>query len=83
MTRPNPIPELAESVPTVGGNGELEDWNDRFRYGWRYVCRVSNGRDEWEWVPLTEEDVLHPQMGDYVLKSHIHQSICHYLLTVL
>jgi hypothetical protein len=44
---------------------------------------VTNGREEWEQVPLTEEDVLHPQMDDYIVQSHRHQCICHYLYTVL
>jgi colicin import membrane protein len=75
--------ELEESIPTVGSNGESEDWTFRFRYGWRYVRRVSNGEEEWERVPLTEEDVLHPQMEDYVMQSDGHYRICHYLYAVL
>ncbi|NJN68559.1 MAG: Uma2 family endonuclease [Chloroflexaceae bacterium] len=74
---------LEESIPTVGCNGELVDGDDPFRYGWRYVCHVSNGHEAWERVPLTEEDVLHPQLEDYIVQSHVHQSICHYLYTVL
>ncbi|NJN68192.1 MAG: hypothetical protein HC884_16500, partial [Chloroflexaceae bacterium] len=39
--------ELEESLPTVGGpqthNEDDDDWHFRFRYGWRYVCHVSNG----------------------------------------
>ncbi|NJN66793.1 MAG: Uma2 family endonuclease, partial [Chloroflexaceae bacterium] len=71
---------LEESLPTTGSNGEPDG---RFRYGWRYVCRLSNGVEEWERVPLTEDDVLHPQLEDYVSQSHIHHCICHYLYTVL
>lgn len=78
MTKPTPTFELEESIPTVGSHEEPD-----FRYGWRYIRRVSNGHEEWERVPLTEDDVLHPQMGDYVVQSPVHQSICHYLLTVL
>ncbi|NJN68767.1 MAG: Uma2 family endonuclease, partial [Chloroflexaceae bacterium] len=79
------IPQtLEESLSTVGSNGEpeLEDGDDPFRYGWRYVCRRSNGREEWERVPLTEEDVLHPQMEDHIVQSDTHYRICHYLYTV-
>jgi hypothetical protein len=80
MIEPNPSPELEleESIPTVGDQSDPE-----FLYGWRYVRHVSHGHEAWERVPLTEDDVLHPQLGDCVLQNHIHQSICHYLLTVL
>ena len=78
MTEPTPTLALEESIPTVGSHEEPD-----FRYGWRYVCRISNGHEDWERVPLTEEDVLHPQMGDYVVQNHFHQSLCLYLATVL
>jgi colicin import membrane protein len=82
MTERTPTLEIEESIPTIRItiNGETEP---PFHYGWRYVCRVTNGREEWEQVPLTEEDVLHPQMDDYIVQSHMHQCICHYLYTVL
>ncbi|NJN66664.1 MAG: Uma2 family endonuclease [Chloroflexaceae bacterium] len=80
MTRP--IPSLEESLPSTGSNGE-PDGRDPFRYGWRYVRQVSNGIEEWERVPLTEDDVLHPQLEDYIVQSNIHQCLCHYLYTVL
>jgi len=36
--------------------------NDPFRYGWRFMHRVGpDGREDLEQVPLTLEDVLHPQ----------------------
>ncbi|NJN67404.1 MAG: Uma2 family endonuclease [Chloroflexaceae bacterium] len=79
--------ELEESLPTVGGpqtrSEEEDDWFYRFRYGWRYVCHVSNGVEEWERVPLTEDDVLHPQEEDHVGQNDRHYRICHYLYTVL
>jgi colicin import membrane protein len=74
----DPDMELEESIPTTGSNDDPE-----FRYGWRYVCRISNGEEEWERVPLTEDDVLHPQPEDYVIQSNPHYLICHYLYTVL
>ncbi|NJN68725.1 MAG: Uma2 family endonuclease, partial [Chloroflexaceae bacterium] len=74
---------LEESLPTVGDRSEEADWAFRFRYGWRYVCHVSNGVEEWERVPLTEDDVLHPQLEDYVAQNDRHYRICHYLYTVL
>ncbi len=41
--------------------------DDPFRYGWRYV-RVTrpDGRIDLEQIPLTLEDVLHPQEGDVI-----------------
>ncbi len=40
---------------------------DRFRYGRRYVKRVlPDGREVLDIVPLTLEDVLHPQEGDEI-----------------
>src|SRR5688572_26561854 len=39
----------------------------RFRYGRRYVRRVlPDGREVLDIVPLTLEDVLHPQEGDEI-----------------
>jgi len=41
---------------------------DPYRYGWRYVrCEREDGVVVTEQVPLTLEDVLHPQEGDQVL----------------
>jgi len=70
--------EMEESISTTGSHDDPE-----YRYGWRYVCRISNGEEEWERVPLTEDDVLHPQPEDYVIQSNSHYLICHYLYTVL
>jgi Uma2 family endonuclease len=54
-----------------------------FPYGWRYVERTRpNGSIVIEQVPLTLEDVLHPQEGDQVTHSDLHQRICVYLFNV-
>jgi hypothetical protein len=44
-----------------------------FRYGWRYV-RVTgaDGTQDLDRVPLTLEDVLHPNAGDIILQSDPH-----------
>jgi Uma2 family endonuclease len=40
---------------------------ERFRYGWRFVsCKGRNGKPESLQVPLTPEDVLHPQENDVI-----------------
>jgi Uma2 family endonuclease len=56
---------------------------DPFPYGWRYVQRtLSNGLVVTEQVALTRADVLHPQEGDQVTHSDLHQRICTYLYNV-
>ena len=53
------------------------------RYGWRYVRRIVHGREEWEQQPLTLDDVLHPQEGDYVIQTSLHDYLCSYFAMVL
>jgi Uma2 family endonuclease len=61
------------------GRGEAS-----FDYGWRMVRRKGhNGRETWERVPLTLEDVLHPEFGDVHVLSDPHTEDCTYLRTVL
>ncbi len=51
-----------------------------FYYGWRNVRRrYPNGREVLEQVPLTLDDVLHPQDGDFVIQNDDHQQMCVYL----
>jgi colicin import membrane protein len=58
--------------------------DDPYYYGWRFVRRQwPNGRVEYEQVPLTLEDVLYPQVGDFIVHSKAHEDICAYLLDVL
>src|SRR5215210_7781716 len=59
------------------------DGAEVFRYGWRYVRRaLPDGREEWDQVPLTLEDVLHPEVGDFHVLSDAHNDDCVYLKTV-
>src|SRR5579862_4374629 len=55
---------LTTSAPPSGGNGTFEDL---FPFGWRYV-RVErpDGTEVLDQVPLTLEDVLHPEEGDVI-----------------
>ncbi len=49
-------------------------------YGWRYAPRPGrNGRTQWERIPLTLEDVLHPQEGDVLVPGDPHADDCTYL----
>ncbi len=57
---------------------------DPFRYGWRYVrCPTPDDPDHLEQVPLTLEDVLHPEVGDFIVHSDRHETDRMYLTAVL
>jgi Uma2 family endonuclease len=57
--------------------------DDPYRYGWRDVCETRpDGSQKWTRVPLTLEDVLHPQMGDHILESDLHSLLRDYLAGV-
>lgn len=54
---------------------------DPFRYGWRDVARKQpDGRVEVEQVPLTLEDLLFPEEGDFAVQYRSHIEDCFYLL---
>ncbi len=54
--------------------------DDLFRYGYRYVARSDErGRQTFVMVPLTEEDVLHPQLEDHVTQNEPHDEDCGYI----
>jgi Uma2 family endonuclease len=59
--------------------------NDLFRYGWRHVLRRidPDGKEVWDQIPLTLDDVLHPEEGDFIVNSSAHNSDCIYLREVL
>ena len=53
---------------------------DPYRYGWRYVPRrLPDGTEDFEQVPLTLDDVLHPEEGDFIMQSVLHNQVCGYL----
>ena len=56
---------------------------DPYRYGWRYVNHwQEDGSLQIEQAPLTLEDVLHPQEGDFMMQNALHHHICEYLFDV-
>jgi Uma2 family endonuclease len=56
---------------------------DPYRYGWRYVRRsLPDGSVVTDQVPLTLDDVLHPEEGDQVMHSAAHKRRCIYLYNV-
>lgn len=61
--------------PTSPATGD-----DPFRYGWRDVPR--HGSAETVRIPLTLEDVLHPQRGDVIVESSLHDLMRAYLADV-
>ncbi len=66
-----PPPPLPPPLPPEG---------NPFRYGWRTVHRVGpDGQEVWEDVPLTLEDVLHPQEGDTIPERPIQEQERGYL----
>lgn len=55
-----------------------------YQYGLRYVFhRLSDGDEVYSYAPLTIEDVLHPQIGDYAVTNDYHHQVCVYLYNVL
>jgi colicin import membrane protein len=56
---------------------------DFLRYGWRYVQQtLPNGKVEYDQVPLTLEDLLHPQYGDVLPHNSAHDEDRLYLFDV-
>src|SRR4051812_21420847 len=61
-----------------------KDSDDPFRYGWRYVKSAGpDGAEQWTKVPLTLEDVHHPQEEDFIVQRESHIRNCLYLRMVL
>ena len=56
------------------------DESDPFRYGWRYVTvRGPDGTETLDQVPLTLEDVLFPETGDFIVQTDLHDTDSSYL----
>jgi colicin import membrane protein len=57
---------------------------DPFAYGWREIFkRQPDGEWKRVRVPLTLEDILHPQVGDFQVHTDEHERFCIYLHMVL
>ena len=75
-------PELASK--RQAGNISALKKKDPYRYGWREIPRsLPNGQKIYERVPLTLEDILHPQVGDFRMHTDEHYRFCVYLYDVL
>lgn len=76
--------ELPTSTPSLEKPSTVEHNANRFRLGWRDVARLgANGHIEYDRVPLTAFDVLHPKVGDFQVHSTEHKAFCVYLDNVL
>ena len=57
---------------------------DPFRFGWRYVQQIGpDGSKQSVQVPLTPEDLLHPQEGDKIVEGTQQSRDRNYLYSVL
>jgi Uma2 family endonuclease len=73
---------MSSITPSRPGSTTPE--NDPFFYGWRYVTRRNpDGSESRVQVPLTEEDVLHPQEDDFIMQNTAHTRDLRYLQDVL
>lgn len=65
---------MQQDVQTVHVSPSVcDDQEDPFRYGWRYVRREQpDGTVEFDQVPLTSEDLLYPEEGDFVVQEPEH-----------
>jgi colicin import membrane protein len=63
--------------------GPPPDDPDPFRYGWRFVhVQGPDGTEALEQVPLTLEDVLFPETGDFIVQTDLHDEDSNYLKNV-
>lgn len=71
------------TVSTSGVHVPSDPEPDPFRYGWRYVKRVGpDGEEMLDQIPLSLEDVLFPEMGDFIVQTDAHNSDLTYLKVV-
>ncbi|HEX8203510.1 MAG TPA: Uma2 family endonuclease [Isosphaeraceae bacterium] len=58
--------------------------SDPYRYGWRYVkVTRPDGSIDFDQIPLTLEDVLHPEEEDFIVQTDEHDEGCLYLKSVI
>jgi colicin import membrane protein len=70
----------AEPAPALGSDSDSDSQADPFRYGWRHVVRkLPDGRVELDQIPLTLEDLLFPEEGDFAVQYPSHINDCFHL----
>jgi colicin import membrane protein len=71
------------TASTPGPATSPPDESDPFRYGWRYVTvRAPDGQATIDQIPLTLEDVLFPELDDFIVNRTLHNDDAIYLKCV-
>jgi len=71
---------MANATRQIASSPPLAPIGDPYFYGWRMVPQWNDdGSQNWEKVPLTAWDVLHPEEDDFIVQSDAHDDDCHYL----
>ncbi len=66
---------MTHSAPHPSPPSDMLHAEARFRYSWRFVrCPMPDNRNNLEQVPLTLEDVLHPEVGDFIVHDDRHET---------
>ena len=74
---------MSTAKETQVGLDKDDPTEDIWRYGWRYVpVEQPDGSTEWDQIPLTLDDILHPLEGDHIVQNAAHNSDCRYLSNV-
>jgi colicin import membrane protein len=64
---------MEQAVHTETRRSGVAEVDDPFRYGWRYVRRTQpDGTTVIDEIPLTRDDLLYPEEGDFVVQEPWH-----------
>jgi len=64
---------MEQAVRTETRRSGVAETDDPFRYGWRYVRRTQpDGTTVIDEIPLTRNDLLYPEEGDFVVQEPWH-----------
>ena len=71
------------TVPPGSTTKPVSRQDDPYRYGWRYVERkLPGGKIDFDQVSRTLEDVLHPEEGDFIVQTDLHERLRAYFASV-
>jgi Uma2 family endonuclease len=80
------FPVSKNRQPETNGAGLLAEENlvsDPYIYGFRYETQVdAEGVTRHVMIPLTLEDIRHPQEDDHRMHTYDHERYCHYVIDV-
>lgn len=78
------IAEPSTAEPVESQSTVQSEQQEDFAYGWREREKIlANGASVQERIPLTLNDILHPQVGDFRMHTDEHERYCIYLYNVL